>query len=100
MTFDLAGPKNGGKGFYDWDKNNFAPRVSALPGRRTPKAGFTKWLTGGDRMVVRGGYSKVFDRIGQGIAPNFDQGFAFGMSTTHQQPVRRSRTRRPGACAS
>ena len=34
VTFDLAGPKNGGKGFYEWDKNNFAPRV-ALPGRRT-----------------------------------------------------------------
>ena len=29
VQFDLAGPKNGGKGFYDWDKNNFAPRFSA-----------------------------------------------------------------------
>ena len=28
VTFDLAGPKNGGKGFYNWDKNNWAPRVS------------------------------------------------------------------------
>jgi hypothetical protein len=37
-------------------------------------------------MVVRGGYSKVFDRIGQGIASNFDQGFAFGMSTSISSP--------------
>ena len=29
VTFDLAGPKNGGKGFYAWDKNNFAPRLAA-----------------------------------------------------------------------
>ena len=28
VTFDLAGPKNNGRGFYDWDKNNFAPRAS------------------------------------------------------------------------
>ncbi len=89
ITFDLAGPKNGGKGFYEWDKNNFAPRLSVA---WTPRgeSGFKQWLTGGDKMVVRAGYSKVFDRIGQGIALNFDQSFAFGMSTSHQQPVRRS----------
>jgi hypothetical protein len=28
VTFDLAGPKNGRKGFYDWDKNNIAPRIA------------------------------------------------------------------------
>jgi hypothetical protein len=85
VTFDLAGPKNGKRGFYDWDKNNWAPRVSAA---WTPHAegGFLGKLTGGDRMVIRGGYSKVFDRLGQGLALNFDQGFAFGMSTTISSP--------------
>ena len=85
VQFDLAGPKNGGKGFYDWDKNNFAPRFSAAWTPRS-ETGFLGWLTGGDRMVVRAGYSKVFDRIGQGLALNFDQGFAFGMSTTISSP--------------
>jgi hypothetical protein len=85
IQFDLAGPKNGGVGFYDWDKNNFAPRFSAA---WTPRAdsGFLGWLTGGDKMVVRAGYSKVFDRIGQGIATNFDSAFAFGMATTISSP--------------
>jgi hypothetical protein len=85
VTFDLSGPKNGGVGFYEWDKNNFAPRFSAA---WTPRGetGFLKWLTGGDKMVVRAGYSKVFDRIGQGLASNFDQGFAFGMSTSISSP--------------
>jgi hypothetical protein len=85
VTFDLAGPKNGGQGFYEWDKNNFAPRISAA---WTPRgeSGFMKWFTGGDKMVVRAGYSKVFDRIGQGIALNFDQSFAFGMATTISSP--------------
>ncbi len=85
ITFDLAGPKNGRKGFYATDRNNWAPRLSAA---WTPHAegGLLGWLTGGDKLVVRGGYSKVFDRIGQGLALNFDQGFAFGMSTSISSP--------------
>lgn len=73
VTFDLAGPKNGKKGFYDWDKNNIAPRVALA------------W-TPSERLVVRGGYSKVFDRVGVGLATNFDEGFAYGMSTTISSP--------------
>ena len=85
VTFDLAGPKNGKRGFYEMDKNNWAPRLAIA---WTPQAqgGVLGWLTGGDRMVVRGGYSKVFDRIGQGLALNFDNGFAFGMSTSISSP--------------
>ena len=73
ITFDLAGPANGRKGFYDWDTNNFAPRVALA------------W-TPTDRWVVRGGYSKVFDRIGQGLAARFDSGASFGMSTSLTSP--------------
>ena len=85
VTFDLAGPKNGGRGFYERDTNNFAPRI-ALAWSPRAEGGLFGWITGGDRMVVRGGYSKVFDRIGQGIALNFDQGAAFGMSTSISSP--------------
>ncbi len=73
VTFDLAGPKNGKKGFYDWDKNNFAPRIALA------------W-TPTERIVVRGGYSKVFDRVGVGLATNFDESLSFGMSTQISSP--------------
>ncbi len=73
ITFDLAGPKNGKKGFYEWDKNNIAPRLAVA------------W-TPTERMVIRGGYSKVFDRVGVGLATNFDEGFAYGMSTQISSP--------------
>ena len=73
VTFDLAGPKNNKPGFYPWDKNNFAPRVALA---WTPR----------ERVVLRGGYSKVFDRVGVGLATNFDEGFAFGMSTQISSP--------------
>ena len=73
VTFDLAGPKNDRPGFYAWDKNNFAPRLAVA------------W-TPAERLVIRGGYSKVFDRVGVGLATNFDEGFAFGMSTQISSP--------------
>ncbi len=86
ISFDLAGPANGRPGFYDWDKNNFAPRFAAA---WTPKAdgGFFGWLTGGDKMVIRGGYSLVYDRIGQSLATRFDQVGSFGLSTQLSSPV-------------
>ncbi len=84
ITFDLAGPKNNKPGFYAWDKNNFAPRVAVA---WTPK----------ERMVVRGGYSKVFDRVGVGLATNFDEGFAFGMSTQISSPFGSAYEANPGA---
>ena len=80
LQLDLAGPANDRKGFYDWDKNNFGPRLAAA---WTPhaKGGFLGWLTGGDRMVIRGGYSMLYDRIGFALATIFDQSSSFGMST-------------------
>ena len=68
VQFELSGPVNGKKGYYDWDKNNFSPRVSMA------------W-TPTDKIVVRGGYSLVYDRIGLALAQNFDAVGSFGLST-------------------
>jgi hypothetical protein len=93
IQFDLAGPKNGGKkGFYDWDKNNVAPRFAIA---WTP--GGDSFLTGNGKLVVRAGYAKVFDRIGQGLASNFDQNLAFGMSTSISSPFGAAYETNPGA---
>jgi len=80
ITFDLAGAANNRPGFYAWDKNNVAPRFAAA---WSPHAtgGLFGWLTGGDKLVVRGGYSMVYDRIGQSLATRFDQVGSFGLST-------------------
>jgi hypothetical protein len=85
VTFDLSGPKNNRPGFYAWDKNNFAPRFS-FAWSPTAEDGFFRFFTGDNDLVVRGGYTKVFDRVGVGLANNFDEGFAFGMSTTISSP--------------
>ena len=62
-----------------------AARLAGVESNR--RGGFLRTLTGDGAMVIRGGYTKVFDRLGLGLATNFDEGFAFGMSTTDQQPV-------------
>ncbi len=85
VNFDLAGPKNDKPGYYDWDYNNFAPRVAVA---WTPRAesGFFGWLTGNGRMAVRGGYSIVYDRVGTALASNFDKEGSFGLSTNLSSP--------------
>ena len=73
ITFVPGGPANNGPGFYQWDKNNFAPRVSAA------------W-TPSPSWVVRGGYGIVYDRIGAGLASTFDNGGSFGLSNNLSTP--------------
>ena len=81
LQLDLAGPANNRKGFYDWDKNNFGPRL-AVAWSPTAKSGFLRTLTGEDKLVIRGGYSLLYDRVGFALATIFDQSSSFGMSTS------------------
>ena len=69
IEFGLAGPANNKPGYYNWDKNNFSPRVSAA---WTPTP---KW-------VIRGGYSLVYDRLGLALAQNFDSVGSYGLATS------------------
>ncbi len=86
ISFDLAGPENGGRGFYDWDKNNFAPRFAFA---YSPKFenNFLKAIFGGEgKSAFRGGFSLAYDRIGGGLAVTFDQAGSFGLSTSLSNP--------------
>src|SRR4029079_14531821 len=79
IGFDLAGPANGKPGYSAWDKTNWAPRL-AVAWSPHGEGGLWGKLTGGDKLVVRGGYSMVYDRIGQALAHRFDQGGSVGAS--------------------
>ncbi len=88
IAFALSGPENGGlKSFYDWNKKNFAPRLAFAwsPGGK----GFWKHLTGGEgKMVIRGGYGMVYDRIGGALAVNAEGGsLSFGFSSSLTNPA-------------
>jgi hypothetical protein len=83
--FELAGPANNRRGYYDWDYNNWSPRIAVAWAPRF-KEGFLGTLFGEGKMVIRGGYSLVYDRIGHGLATTFDEEGSFGMSTSLATP--------------
>jgi hypothetical protein len=81
MSFDLAGPANGGKpGFYDWDTKDFGPHVAFA---WAPKfsSGLPGSLFGEGKTVVRGGFGMVYDRLGPQLLATFDANGSFGLST-------------------
>jgi len=87
VSFDLAGPANGGrKGYYDWDYHNFGPRI-AFAWSPKGNSGISKSLFGeGNKTAIRGGFGIVYDRIGGGLLNTFDQFGSFGLSTGLTNP--------------
>jgi carboxypeptidase family protein len=87
IAFALSGPENGGRGFYGWNKKNWAPRFAFA---WSPEGeGFWKRITGGEgKMVIRGGYGLVYDRIGGALAVNAENGaLSFGFSSSLTNPA-------------
>ncbi|MCU1289398.1 MAG: Cna protein B-type domain protein [Acidobacteria bacterium] len=81
IEFELAGPKNGGQGFYSMDWNNFQPRVAAA---WTPNFD-NKYLRGlfgkEGESVIRGGFAITNDYFGQQLAVSFDALSSIGFTS-------------------
>jgi len=54
--------------------------------RRGPKTDPNSLSREADFRILLCHFPRVFDRLGQGLATNFDNGFAFGMSTSISSP--------------
>ena len=78
-----GGPVNDGEDWYQYDKNNFAPRVSFA------------W-TLNPKTSIRGGYFLVYDRIGSGLATQFNNTGSFGLATVLSSPVNTNNETNPG----
>ncbi|HEV2705946.1 MAG TPA: carboxypeptidase regulatory-like domain-containing protein [Pyrinomonadaceae bacterium] len=59
------------------DKNNFQPRIGFNWNPRTRSTGLLGLITGGDRLVLRGGYSRTNDYAFTNIALNIWSSFPF-----------------------
>ena len=81
LSFTLAGPENNRPGYYELDKNNFAPRVSFAysPGFNGGILG--RVFGGSGKSSIRGGYALAFDRIGGSLVVNTDLTGAYGLSS-------------------
>lgn len=68
ITIVSSGPANGGKPMYNWDKNNFQPRIAIA------------WSPDNGKTAVRGGFALTNDYYGQALAVDFDLNNAVGYS--------------------
>ncbi|MGH9961395.1 MAG: TonB-dependent receptor domain-containing protein, partial [Pyrinomonadaceae bacterium] len=59
------------------DKNNFQPRLGINWNPRTDGDGIMGWLTGGDKLVIRGGYARTHDSNFININLNIASAFPF-----------------------
>lgn len=72
LLFDLSGPKNGRSPLYQWDRNNFQPRIGIAWSPEVHSGPF-KWLLGSNNQsVIRGGFGILNDYYGQQLAVSFD----------------------------
>ncbi len=81
ITVDLSGPVNDRPGYYEWDKNNFQPRV-AIAWSPNFEGGWMRKIFGGQGdSVIRGGFAITNDYIGQQLAVQFDLNSTLGFSS-------------------
>ena len=87
VTFDRSGPKNGKDPLYDWDKNNFQPRI-AVAWSPAFKEGFLSRVFGANNeSQFRGGFAITNDQYGSALAVNFDLANAVGFVSNYTTPA-------------
>jgi hypothetical protein len=82
LTLDLSGKANNAAPLYDYDKNNFQPRV-AIAWSPGIKSGFLGSIFGRNHeSVLRGGFAITNDYYGQQLAVTFDLNNTLGFSSS------------------
>jgi hypothetical protein len=84
LSFVRGGPANHGPGWYNFAKSDISPRISVAYSPH-PHGGWLRSLFGeGDKTVIRGGFSKVYDRAGMQLLSTFDANPPGGFGATIQ----------------
>ena len=81
LIVDLAGPKNGKPDFYEWDTNNFQPRVSVAWAPNFKEGVLSKIFGTNRASVLRGGFAITNDYFGQQMAVTFDANNTLGYTS-------------------
>lgn len=74
------------------DKNNFMPRIGFNWNPRTGEDGILGFITGGDKLVLRGGYSRTYDANFINLNLNIAGSFPYLASVTFGDPGQPSLT--------
>jgi hypothetical protein len=87
IVINRSGPVNGGKSMYNWDKNNFQPRI-ALAWSPNYSQGLLHSLFGDSgKSVLRGGFAITNDYYGQALAVDWDLNNTLGFTSNYTTPA-------------
>jgi hypothetical protein len=87
IVINKSGPVNGGKPMYNWDKNNFQPRI-AVAWSPNYSGGLLGALFGsGGKSVIRGGFAMTNDYYGQALAVDWDLNNTLGFTSNFTTPA-------------
>jgi hypothetical protein len=82
-----SGPANGGKPMYNWDKNNFQPRVAFAWSPNYSSGLFHSLFGTGGKSVLRGGFAITNDYYGQALAVDWDLNNTLGFTSNYTTPA-------------
>jgi hypothetical protein len=82
IVINRSGPANGGKPMYNWDKNNFQPRIAVAWSPEGGDGFFGRLIGKGGKSVVRGGFAITNDYYGQALAVDWDLNNTLGFTSS------------------
>lgn len=82
VVINKSGPANGGKPMYNWDKNNFQPRVALAWSPHYSQGLFHSIFGDAGKSVIRTGFALTNDYYGQALAVDFDLNNTLGFTSS------------------
>ena len=87
ICINKSGPANGGPPMYNWDKNNFQPRIAVAWSPDGGDGFFGRLLGRGGKSVFRGGFALTNDYYGQALAVDWDLNNTLGFTSNFTTPA-------------
>lgn len=98
IVINKSGPANNGKPMYNWDKNNFQPRI-AFAWSPSYSSGLLHSLFGeGGKSVLRGGFALTNDYYGEALAVDWDLNNTLGFTSNYTTPANTYDTQPCASC--
>jgi len=99
ITVNRSGPVNGGKPMYNWDKNNFQPRVAVAWSPNFSSGLLHKLFGNVNTSVFRGGFAMTNDYYGQALAVDWDLNNTLGFTSNFTTPANTYDTQACSTCS-
>ena len=87
LTVIKAGPGTDYPNLYNWDKNNFQPRLAVAWSPKASSGFWSKFVGSNNETVIRAGFGIANDYFGQQLAVTFDAANALGFSSAYNTSV-------------